>query len=271
MVEDEFYSVAQTFTQHLHYAEYLRRRKEAKAKNMAAFGVIERPTDGRTPLPKEVERQREREALRHRQKSGLQQLDGQNLDEAEEHDEDDARWKGTHLHDLMTSPRKSRSLAGVIALKSSSRAAAGFSQAGQAPSNTGQARVANTLNFKATAAQVIELDEETASDSDDDLDIEPKAVRPPAPRSAHSTPQRPESNDVITPRASLQNKATSMPKVKPGNTRPVYKSRVQSLFDDLDGLPEPSQSIKYESTNIRRSPSNRQDKSGHSEVPTFLV
>jgi hypothetical protein len=76
--------------------------------------VIERPTDGRTPLSKEAERQREREAFRKRQKAGLARLDGQNTDEqADDHDEDDQRWTGTHLHDLMTSPRKARSLAGT--------------------------------------------------------------------------------------------------------------------------------------------------------------
>ncbi|OGE55378.1 hypothetical protein PENARI_c004G10134 [Penicillium arizonense] len=94
--------------------------------------------NGRTPLSKEAERQREREAFRKRQKAGLARLDGQNTDEqADDHDEDDQRWTGTHLHDLMTSPRKARSLA--------------------------------------AAAQVDELDEETASDSDDDLDIQHEA------------------------------------------------------------------------------------------------
>ncbi|KAJ6062205.1 uncharacterized protein N7446_006325 [Penicillium canescens] len=277
MVEDEFYAVAQTFTQHLHYAEYLRRRKEVKAENAAALGVIERPTDGRTPVSKEAERQREREAFRQRQKAGLARLDGQNPDEQiDDHEEDDQRWTGTHLHDLMTSPRKARSLAGTHVLKSSSRAAAGFLQAGQVPPpGNGQAQVNSTGSAtpisRAAAAQVVELDEETASDSDDDLDIQHEAVRLPPPRSAHSMPRKLQSDDQNIPRANLRNSTTSRSKVKAANTRPEYKSRVQSLFDDLDELPEPSPSIISTSNNITKSPSTRQEKSRHNEVPTFLV
>ena len=125
MVEDEFYAVAQTFTQHLHHAEYLRRRKQVKAENAAGIVEIERPTDGRTPLPNEVERKREAEALRERQKAGLAQIGDGGVDGRDE-DEDDERWAGTHLHGLMTSPRKVRSLVGAHAPKSCTRAAAGF-------------------------------------------------------------------------------------------------------------------------------------------------
>jgi hypothetical protein len=276
MVEDEFYAVAQTFTQHLHYAEYLRRRKEVKAENAAALGVIERPTDGRTPVSKEAERQREREAFRQRQKAGLARLDGQNPDEQiDDHEEDDQMWSGTHLHDLMTSPRKARSLAGRHVLKSSSRAAAGFLQAGQAPPpGNGQAQVnsigSTTPISRAAAAQVVELDEETASDSDDDLDIQHEAVR--LPRSAHSMTRKLQTDDQNTPRANLRNSTTSRSKAKAANARPEYKSRVQSLFDDLDELPEPSPSIISTPNNITKSsPSIRQEKSRHNEVPTFLV
>jgi hypothetical protein len=274
MVEDEFYAIAQTFTQHLHYAEYLRRRKEVKAENAAAFGMIERPTDGRTPLPKEIERQREREAFRQRQKAGLQRLDGRNPDEQVDeqvnaHD-DDERWSGTHLHDLMTSPRKARSLAGTHVLKSSSKAAAGFRQAGQGPgptqvNGTGGA----TPVSKAVAAQVVELDEETASDSDGDLDVQQTTVRLPPPIGVHSTPAKRQLDDQTTPRASIQN-TTCRKNGKAANVRPAYKSRVESLFDDLDELPEPSQSITSASTKRLKSPSTKQE-SRHNEVPTFLV
>ncbi|KAJ5423544.1 Transcription factor IIA beta-barrel [Penicillium cf. griseofulvum] len=192
MVEDEFYAVAQTFTQHLHHAEYLRRRKEVKAENAAGMREIERPTDSRTPVPNETERKRETEALRERQKAGLAQMgDGgvDEKDEDEDDDDDDERWAGTHLHDLMTSPRKSRSLAGVHGPKSSTRAAAGF---GQMPtSGTGRARVKSIGSVAApsrvSAVPSTDLDEETASGSDDDdgddlhLETQP-VVLPPSKR-----------------------------------------------------------------------------------------
>ncbi|KAJ5295508.1 hypothetical protein N7508_010329 [Penicillium antarcticum] len=271
MVEDEFYAIAQTFTQHLHYAEYLRRRKEVKVENAAAFGVIERPTDGRTPLSKEAQRQREREAFRQRQKAGLAQLYGQKPNEVDDRDEDDARWAGTHLHDLMTSPRKSRSLAGTHMLKSSSKAAAGFSQTGQGRTGTRQGSVNSTGSAKTAASQIVELDEETASDSDDDLDIAPKANRLPVLKNTRSTRQRHQFDDQDTPRAKLRKKPTYNSKGKAANSRPGYKSRVQSLFDDLDELPEPSEPIISNLNNVKRPPSTRKDKFGYNEVPTFLV
>ncbi|KAF7523923.1 hypothetical protein PCG10_006227 [Penicillium crustosum] len=250
MVEDEFYAVAQAFTQHLHHAEYLRRRKQVKAEHAAGMKEIERPTDNRTPLPNEVERKREAEALRERQKAGLAQIGDGGVDEKDE-DEDDERWAGTHLHDLMTSPRKTRSLAGVYAPKSSTRAAAGF---GQAPTlGTGWARV-NSIGSvaappRAPEVPVIELDEETASgsDDDDDLNLETKPVVLP-PQRTNATPRKCQTHDQTTPRARQQSKIqstfTSNPKVKPTYGRPspanAYKSRVQSLFDDLDELPESS-------------------------------
>lgn len=292
MVEDEFYAVAQTFTQHLHHAEYLRRRKQVKAENAAGIREIERPTDGRTPLPNELERKREAEALRERQKAGLAQI---GVDEKDEN-EDDERWAGTHLHDLMTSPRKTRSLAGAHAPKSSTRAAAGF---GQAPTlGTGRARVNSigsvTAPSRAPEVPSIELDEETASGSDDNdddnLDLETPPVVLPPPRRTNATLRKSQAHDQTTPRAQkqvkIQSTSTSKPKAKPPHGRPspanAYKSRVQSLFDDLDELPESSRinkstSIKSREPPARQSPvtggGNNLDakKSRHNEVPTFLV
>ncbi|KAJ5499002.1 Transcription initiation factor IIA gamma subunit [Penicillium expansum] len=292
MVEDEFYAVAQAFTQHLHHAEYLRRRKQVKADNAAGIGEIERPTDGRTPLPNEVERKRGTEALRGRQKAGLAQIGHGGVDEKDEA-EDDERWAGTHLHDLMTSPRKTRSLAGVHAPKSSTRAAAGF---GQAPTlRTGRARVNSigsvTATSRAPEVSCIELDEETASGSDDDdLDLETNPVVLPPPKRTNDTPRKSQTHDETTPRAQRQSKiqimSTSKPNVKSAHGRPspanAYKSRVQSLFDDLDELPESSR-INSTISNKSKEPPSRHSpvaggkkisdakKSRHNEVPTFLM
>ncbi|CAI7647948.1 unnamed protein product [Penicillium glandicola] len=294
MVEDEFYAVAQTFTQHLHHAEYVRRRKQVKAENAAGIRdiEIERPTDSRTPLPNEVERKREAEALRARQKAGLAQISDGGIDEKDE-DEDDERWAGTHLHDLMTSPRKIRSLAGVYVPKSSTRAAAGF---GQAPTlGTGRARVNSigsvTAVSRAPEVPSIALDEETASgsDDDDDLDLEAQPVVLP-PQGTKVTLRKSQTHDQTTPRAREQYKirstSTSDPKAKPAHGRPspanAYKSRVQSLFDELDELPESSR-INNSISNKSREPHTEQlpvteggnnldpKKSRHNEVPTFLI
>jgi hypothetical protein len=68
----KFYTVAQTFTQHLHYAEYLRCIKQVKLENTnAQINDIARPTDSRMIMRKEKQRQKESEALSAQQRAGL--------------------------------------------------------------------------------------------------------------------------------------------------------------------------------------------------------
>lgn len=260
MVEDEFYAIAQTFTQHLHYAEYVRRKKEAKARSAAAIKELERPTDGQTAMPKTLQMRKNAEALETRQKDGLAQLEGPLDDNPEEHtDEEDGAWAGTHLHGLMTSPRKSRSLVGAHAVKSSTRAAAGFGQASKPDRHSGQVRRPQNV-FSTPAKQSNEIiDLETASEEDSDIDgdvypiVMPSVTTrqegtpsraserptPPAKRQISTTPMK------STPKTPSVHKVISTPIQKSSKPATAFKSRVQMLFDDFDELPEPSQSISY--------------------------
>ena len=203
MVEDEFYAVAQTFTQHLHYAEYIRRTKEAKLQNAARVQDLSRPTDGVTPMGEETKKKREAEALAERQKKGLGQLDEEERkkgagsgdekgaggldDDYDDDDDDDAlfqddAWAGTSLYDLMISPRKARSLVDSRGIKSSTKAAAGYAQASQHSGSDARSRDESA----AAAAAAVEppslplghrthtVVDETASDND--LDIQPKTT-----------------------------------------------------------------------------------------------
>ncbi|KAJ5337984.1 hypothetical protein N7452_004712 [Penicillium brevicompactum] len=249
MVEDEFYAVAQTYTQHLHYAEYRRRRKEVKERHSTLAAEIERPTDERTPLPREVERRKENEAFRERQKVGLAQVANEPANKAGDDGDDgddDQLWAGTHLQDFMSSPPKSRSLFGLQSRKSTTRAAAGFGQVPVAAG--GRARVNSTGSFTSASRrpdiEAIEIDEETASDSDDDLDLEAHQVMAPPPRRTQSAVQH-KSTPRPHGQSHLRNTPTSDVKTTPLIARPIstpgFKSRMQSLFDDLDDLPEPSE------------------------------
>ncbi|KAB8261103.1 hypothetical protein BDV32DRAFT_148968 [Aspergillus pseudonomiae] len=113
MVEDEFYAVAQSFTQHLHYAEYAKRKKEVKLQNAAAIQNLARPTDGVTPVSDVTRRRDAADALSARQKAGLEQIQSKRprVDSEKENEEvEDEMWAGTSLHGLMMSPRKTRSL-----------------------------------------------------------------------------------------------------------------------------------------------------------------
>lgn len=299
MVEDEFYAIAQSFTQHLHYAEYVRRKKEAKARTTEP----ERPTDGRTSMPKSVQRKKEAEALDARQKDGLAQIDGNGRNQDPSEDEDDDTWAGTHLHGLMTSPRKSRSLVGVQGVKSSTRAAAGFGQVASSqttacePPNVPSSPPPIPLLSRAAQSHVVELDISTGSeddDDDDDLDKEvPQPVRPPNKRPVsppsrtvvdqNQTPKsrpRPQQTEAVRAEASSRRatQRSKTPKLESG-----FKSKMDMFFDDFDKLPEPSESdstisngpndTKPGTSTPRKTDGdhNLQSKSRYKDVPTFIV
>ncbi|KAJ5527017.1 hypothetical protein N7513_011176 [Penicillium frequentans] len=295
MVEDEFYAIAQTFTQHLHYAEYVRRKKEAKARSAAATKELERPTDGQTAMPKALQMRKNAEALDARQKDGLAQLEVPVDDNAEKHtDEEDGAWAGTHLHGLMTSPRKSRSLVGAHAVKSSTRAAAGFGQASRPDRKLRGSENA----IPAPAVQSIDvIDLETASeeDSDNDGGIYP-VVMPAFPIRQESTPSRtaerptpPAKRQISgttmksTPKTPALHKERSTPTQRSNKAGTGFKSRVQMLFDDFDELPESSQPSSYISDQKEGStPGNSTAKetsgtnnlvseSRYNDVPTFFM
>lgn len=285
MVEDEFYAVAQSFTKHLHHAEYTKRKREAKAKTAAAISAIERPTDQQTAIPRELQRRKDAEALAARQKAGLEELEGLRSnanDEPEEEDQDDS-WAGTHLHGLMTSPRKSRSLVGGHAMKSSTRAAAGFGQTSQS-SNRGHAGIIPSSPPVRADAPAIEILDETASEEDLDQDYEILAT-PTARRftGKPTTAQPASSEDSRETNTRVQNTRSVAPvSTRVKKPRRETKSRVQMLFDELDELPEPSESDQSisdkknnsageSSTNDTSKNDNLASKSRFNNVPTFIV
>jgi hypothetical protein len=112
MVEDEFLSMANDFTKHLHAAEYHRLKALASTRNAAMIRTISRPvTGGMTDL---VKRRRGALGLAASQRKGIRDAlgkhkgrDDSGSDEDEDDDDDiDLPWAGTSLQGLMESPRK---------------------------------------------------------------------------------------------------------------------------------------------------------------------
>ncbi|PLB51081.1 hypothetical protein P170DRAFT_159482 [Aspergillus steynii IBT 23096] len=288
MVEDEFYAVAQTFTQHLHYAEYVRRKKEAKLQNAAAIQDLARPTDGVTPMSEETKKRHEAGALSIRQKEGLGQIqsgrpavDSEDSDDVEEDVALDDTFAGTSLHDLLMSPRKARSLVGMQGVKSSTRAAAGFSQSSDTRMDTAvrnESRDANT-DVDATASE------------DDDLDAQ--AQTPTATASHRRThvisSDSKLSNAGSSPLSSRSDQGRAAKEARSVETnikykaQPALKSRKRMLFDDFDELPElhtsytqtkggSTSSINQMQQKIQNGNNlESKKKSRLNEVPTFLL
>lgn len=134
MVEDEFYTTAQAYTQHLHHAEYQRLKKAAKERE-SNNKVIQRPTDGTSKLSLEGQRSVARGAQEKSVKEVTRKTSGQQDDFDEEDDADP--WLGTQLAGLMDSPRKVHRLRakGMVHGRSVTRASKGFTKSSQLDSN----------------------------------------------------------------------------------------------------------------------------------------
>lgn len=199
MVEDEFQAVAINFTQHLHHAEYVRLKNLAKTQNASTINTISRPVDSITTMREETKKKKEAQVQSMKHKNALQQIKAQTgrpKSDDEDSDPDDNKaddpWVGTSLQGLMTSPKKSQtSLTGLGGIKSSTRAAAGFSKAEK---RTVQAALPFDLSPKrvlngVTAKQPQLYDDTSTSGDDDDLDA-PAARRPRQAVKSNETPTR---------------------------------------------------------------------------------
>lgn len=203
MVEDEFLSVARTFTAHLHHAEYVRLKNEAKNRNSATVSNISRPVDSITAMRAETKKKKEAEAQEARTKAGLESIKGPKRpvttsddSDLDENEGQEQPWEGTHLQRFMTtSPKKAlTSLTGLQGVMSHTRAAAGYERS----EHKGKTALQSHGQGKATAPVA---NDETSED-DDDLDAPSRAPsrapaaaskpRPTAKAKAASPPPRPK-------------------------------------------------------------------------------
>lgn len=293
MVEDEFQSIAQSFTQHLHHAEYIRMRNKAKTENASAIKDLARPTDASTTMRAETKKRKEAEVLSAKHKAALKQIKadagvgivtpGEEDDEMEEDKEDDP-WVGTTLQGLMTSPKKSQqALVGLQGVKSTTRAAAGFSKA-VTPSPKKQNSIFD-LSIPApihngTTDQPVEVENEVTSDDDDDLDALPKEKVTVAMKGKNSFAK------YAAPKTGNTSKANAESSSKIATSTSSFKSVLRKPFDDFDDLyelPPPQRTVNgtsstkvvrkdyHGSKRAREEQEAKLRKSKLSEIPTFLV
>lgn len=171
MVEDEFLSVAQTFTVHLHAAEYKRQQKMVKSRNADTINSISRPVTGK--MPEHTKRKLEAVARAKNQKSAVEDV---TVKKAEVDDDSDdgggLPYFGTTLHGLMDSPRKkAASLAKSGTIITTTRAAAGFKQsAAQLKPDSKQESPQPKVAIRLTKAILPNDSVTESSEDDDDLD-----------------------------------------------------------------------------------------------------
>lgn len=135
IVEDELQAVAQTFTAHLHHAEYKRLVKRAREAPPKALLVPD------SPMTKHTRKRLERDLLHDGQQRALQDIGvGQKSGVREENVEDP--WRGTSLAGLIASgSQEKRSLKGLDRLPSATRAAQGYSRPQEAEDHVSEDEV----------------------------------------------------------------------------------------------------------------------------------
>jgi len=268
IVEDEFLSIAQRFTVHLHAAEYKRQQKMVKSRNADTINSISRPVTGK--MPDQTRRKVEAVARAKAQKTVLAGLLGKGVGNGDVSDDsDDADglpYVGTTLHGLMDSPRrKAASLTKLGTIAATTRAAAGFKQPA-AQSKPGQLTALQSPRPKGALprrqAPQRNHDSTTESESeseDDDLDapiLAPKLIAPrnnsvPGPNS-HSSffktkstaagglitdsniSKKPGSSTATAPTKNVQSQITKEPVSSSSSHRPsrLEQARRQRLKEE---------------------------------------
>jgi hypothetical protein len=304
MVEDEFQAIAQSFTRHLHYAEYKRKTKQAQIDNATKINDLARPTDIRTAMRTETRRKKDAQSMSERHKLALEKMkgpaserrpavDSEEEDTRMEEDEEDDPWLGTSLQGLMTKSIKSQSLVGLQGIQSTTKAGAGFSKSSGSKSRS--------LSSGAKHHPYIIDDDATASGGDDDLDTGPSRLPirknstpsrrdPPLPPtdfgSRESSSTRSERDGDRTPRATMgppSRSSTNKPSQDRSSTpKTMYRSRMSLPFDEFDDHSasrrekEVSRRHSLYSRTVTPKKEDQQDgerakKTRFNEVPIFLT
>jgi hypothetical protein len=184
VVEDEFVTTAKLYSQHIHYAEYVRLKKLAASRGKDTLAKLHRGTDGTTDKSTSL-RLRE-EAEDNFEQRAQKQLEGES---------DDEYLMDPQLAGLMTGGNRFREnmnqdLTARIPVKSHTRAAAGFSQSPHKEDKTFDAfvsRPGKDLSRSMSRSSLMVGDDDDETD-EDDLNAAP---RPTQNRDDASTKRKP--------------------------------------------------------------------------------
>jgi hypothetical protein len=233
MVEDEFQTVAQSFTAHLHQAEYKRLVKEAKE---AGPKALPEPT---SPISKQAKNRLQATKLKKRQDDTLRRTGIVRTTAAEEDEENlTDLWSGTSLAPLMISgSQEKRSLVGLQGMSSSTKAGHGItrSQGSQSLVQISADRpCSGDSAMSVTCTPVVPQANPNGVLHTSPVPIErPDMTRQPANSSngiIYSRPVVPQAGRAAAARAPTPSvPARTLPETAP-NTRPTKKPR----FDPID-------------------------------------
>lgn len=285
MVEDEFHAVARSFTKHLHHAEYERFKALAKERNSSTASTISRPVDSITAMRAETKKKKEAEARDAKNKATLErfrnptkmQRSESDISDPEDQDKDTRSWKGTALQDFMRRSIKKNqtSLIGLGGVKSSTRAAAGYSK--------------SEKKSTSTAARSFDLAPHKTC-----LEKEKTRLSPES-----STSDGTETDDLDAPAAKRAMQKQSRNPIKPSNSRPEPPTKPPERKNNIVRFPHLPPSTKNVSSDrgddasgsalqgpdyadaararlkarmeARKAKESKKDNVNVNEIPVFLV
>ncbi|EKD21663.1 uncharacterized protein L3040_004886 [Drepanopeziza brunnea f. sp. 'multigermtubi'] len=170
MVEDELFKIAQTYTVHLHTAEYKRLQKAVKSENADTINSISRPVTGK--MTDHAKRKSEAVAIAKKQRATIEGLNGKKGGNFSDDSQDEGLpYVGTTLHGLMDSPRKKAASLAKLGTKATTRAAAGFGKASfQAKPDRQSSPLPKHATQKALELPQNHVSTDNTEEEDDDLD-----------------------------------------------------------------------------------------------------
>jgi hypothetical protein len=285
MVEDELYSTAQLYTQHLHHAAYAEQKRRAQARGNKVLKTMNRPTDGRTERDGMMVEREERD---------------KSIKKALGVEEEEGILTDPLLGALMNDPqRMGRALEGIGKVKSKSRAANGFLRSPEKPRRT-FTEVPNgdsgAVSEDHSETDSDDLDGSATKASQQSTMASQKPVLNPN-AAASSVPRR--ETDIFRKFAAVSNEEPSRPRSKPDPPshtvekvtkveRPEQRSderRVSGAskqndtatsIDDYEVAPkskardEPAYLVKRRQKKEEEEKRKAKEKKASIEVPTFL-
>ena len=257
MVEDEFLSVAQAFTQHLHHAEYKRLKEIAKHRKTSSKFEIS------NSMRPELKKKLEGAALHNKQSMAVKTTTNASAGDDEDDVEADYNpWNGSSLGGLMTAgSRKKVALVGLEKIPSASRAAGGFErQLGE--------------------------DSRRAKGSRNILDVSPERYSKPAPIRQEIKDYAAEPKDSYPARTNTEPRRLETSSESPlegadlqTSKTALIKPRRKAVFNDgwgVDGAADVSsfpriQDTDSSSSKAKTTNSSKAAKSKYSDIPIFLA
>lgn len=271
MVEDELWSTAKLFTQHLHHAEYERFKRLAASRGSNVLEALPRPVDGRTKqsggLKMQIEAEKRAKSIRDGIKHATEEGDTSS-------GEEDDFMQDIHLAGLMGGePSPSKKLSGFSKPQSNTRAAAGLAQNPRKVERKKDG-VLEPKSIERSASPSTRAPkpapEQNSSTDDDDLDRMPAvAKRRLATRPIGPMPRQHDRNDVRQTKCNDPSTMVTAPGVFDKYSRPNVKS------ESANNEPKTSAAANFLAK--RRADREKKEREetrkaqSEIEIPTFAI